>query len=197
MKNFGIVFFICFLLALFAATVLVGCGADWATCETCTPEEKSAQADDGAQIPVVVVVNVDVDVNQNQVQIQGQGQTNTFPLTPPVTTPADAGLVVDAGTRDAGRPDSGVPDAGHDAGVRDAGMPDAGVRDAGVKDAGVPDAGCRDAGVRDAGTCRRVCTCTEHHFVCSSGLDTTRRADCTCGIQREYDKCLREVIQCS
>lgn len=41
---------------------------------------------------------------------------------------ADAGLLVDAGSRDAGAVDAGVVDAG----ARDAGVPDAGVRDAGA-----------------------------------------------------------------
>lgn len=64
----------------------------------------------------------------------------------------DAGVDVDAGTRDAGSVDAGPTDAGAaDAGPTDAGGTDAGPTDAGPTDAGTTDAGPTDAGRVDAG----------------------------------------------
>ena len=199
-----------FLVGLAAALLSSSCGADWAECANCQADESSAESVDGTeQIPIVVVVNVDVnvDVDQNQSQdqgqIQGQGQeqTNNNDNTNTNTTTTTTGSAVDSGSppvvvHDAGSPDAGTPDSGTP--TRDAGV------DAGTKtDGGSPkvDAGTPpkvDAGKPDAGHCRKVCTCYEVHYVCKvSGKDTTKKSDCTCGVEKTYNKCTKEAIKCS
>lgn len=79
-----------FLLLAAIAAFVGGCGAEWAECPTCNPGEDSAEADDGANIPVVIV-DVDVDVT-----------VNNPPQNPPCTQ---------CSTPDAGSPPS-TPDAG-------------------------------------------------------------------------------------
>jgi hypothetical protein len=76
------------------------------------------------------------------------------------------------------------------------------LHDSGVSQ--VPDSGLpsKDAGVvtlkPDSGVvCKQVCTCVETHYICKgTEKDTTKSADCTCGVKTTYSKCVKEVTQC-